>query len=205
MANQFLCKPKVSVLFRFGRLRTGSVGCFFFSSCKWGGGVCENLWNIPFWYHLAPVLTSLEGSCNSQSIVPRDFLSLSSAFQKSPLLLSKGGSREEGSWGRHWPVWLVPLSPFSQPLSPHSRGQNGEKSALVSGRKALFRGGWEGRRGSWVELAIFQLLRQPPLLEENLRNWKQEKWDVYQVCRSIREVGVAEKWRQWSESPLGWF
>lgn len=59
--------------------------------------MCENLRNIPFWYHLAPVLMSLEGSCNSQSIVLRDFLSLSSAFQKSPLLLSKGGSREEGS------------------------------------------------------------------------------------------------------------
>lgn len=44
--------------------------------------MCENIWNIPFWYHLAPVLMSLEGSCNSKSIVPRDILSLSSAFQK---------------------------------------------------------------------------------------------------------------------------
>ena len=69
-SNLVFCKPVLSAHFA-GSRGPGSVvnnttilllGVFCFFSCKWihfvgqgGGEMCENIWNIPVWFHLAPV------------------------------------------------------------------------------------------------------------------------------------------------------
>lgn len=69
---------------------------------------------------------------------------------------------------------------------------------ISSRQKSSFQRWVGGQARFLVELAIFQLLKQPPLLEENMRKWKQEKWDVYQICKSNREGGMVEKLRRWT-------
>lgn len=80
-------------------MNNDSLGCFnapLQMDILFWAEMCENIQNIPFWHHLAPVPILVDGPCNSQSIVPRlcvPFL----CFSKSPLLISKGGGNEEGT------------------------------------------------------------------------------------------------------------
>ena len=105
-------------------------------------------------------------------------------FKKSPFNLPKWWEKERVLREKLTGLAcsLVPVWP---PPPPLSQGQNRERSALASKRKTSQ--GWVGGQGSFgVKVAIFQLLKQPPVLEENMKNWKEGKCDFYQICKSAR-------------------
>lgn len=99
-------------------------------------------------------------------------LSVFFCFSKSSLLTPKVVGEREGPEGEADRFGLFPC-PSDHPLLLCPQAQIEKRSALASKRKTLLSVGWGGQGSFGAKMAIFQLLKQPAVLEENMRNWKE--------------------------------
>lgn len=153
--------------------------------------MCENIWNIPFWYHLVPVLILLEESCN-KALFQGAFCCFLLRSKKVLFSSPKAAVERKGPQGDVDRCGLFSRLSSADP-SPLFLGAKMEKGLHWLQTEKLFSevggraGEVLGKTGHFpTSETAFSVGRKHEKLEARKR-------DFYQICESSREVGEVEK------------